>query len=1224
MVAVISRATRAVARKPIETIALCTVLVVCACYFLWQTIKQDELFTGNPGLFPSYTVGYSRQDTKFKLTSSLPADSTPSSTSIDVFALAIHSQVPAGRKQKAAFRKNVGEMDALFKFILDHKAGDVGFEQVCARSPETDACLALSPIRSDAAALLAEGKGVATADVFNAEYDFLRGTVDSPSTVLVFALDTTGREKALAADRWAQSARRGLEARLEESSGASAARRGQKRAVVVRIVDRVYRLLREATVGEVLLVFMSYAITIGTFINTFVTMRRYGSQITLALSVIFSGFCAFVFALVTTRLLGYSVDAVLLTEALPFLIICVGFDKSLTMTRAVLLAAYGDRQRSGAAAGEDAGDSATPAQIQGQMARGIDRCGGKLLKDYLFEISILAIGVCSGVEQLHEVCLVSSLILLFDGAFMFTLYAAILTLKLDLIRVRSQTKLASATASRSTSSSGSSTHGLDDDDDRSTKDATPAQYKKIALKALSDDEMRDESKTIRQLKSLVLAGFILVSLIESSGYMSGAFSLKTLFATRGGADALVEATRFPMLDRVAVPLVSMIAAMVPGQPLLVRVLPVTNWFVDGPHASSAAASGSMAAAAALDSVDSSGAVVALLAAAVAVSLGANVYLAFFRAAPRKTATGLPPVFDNLVRHGNEFGSASSTSSSCVTSPRSPCSPSIEDTVVVSQEPKSTSASASLEAARAKLQQQHGIALHSTSALSSFVPRIDSSTDMVLKKSPSMLSNAVAAQALADGAFNAPEPSAEAGEMRSLEVCRVVLAAEGPQGLNDDEILQLVGANVIPAYALEKHLKDDLRAIRVRRALISRASASRSLEKSQLPYHHYDYSKVHGQCCENVIGIMPIPVGVAGPMRIDGELLHIPMATTEGALVASTSRGCKAITLGGGARTVLTKDGMTRGPCLQMPDVVQAGELKVWLESDSGLEQVRGAFQSTSRFAKLRSLKVALAGRLIFVRFTTFTGDAMGMNMISKGCEAALRFIQERYPECEVISVSGNYCTDKKPAAINWIEGRGKSVAAEAIIPGHVVTKVLKTSVEALCKLNVSKNLIGSAMAGAMGGFNAHAANTLTAVYLATGQDPAQNVESSTCITLMEPANGGMDLRISCSMPSIEVGTIGGGTTLPPQASCLDMLGCRGPNRDTPGANAQRLARIICAAVMAGELSLCAALASGDLVRSHIALNRAVPATPANTPQSSSADIQALGRIRNEAAANGNV
>ncbi|KAJ2595093.1 3-hydroxy-3-methylglutaryl-coenzyme A (HMG-CoA) reductase isozyme [Coemansia sp. RSA 1722] len=1222
MVGLISRATRGVARNPIETIAFCTVLVVCGCYFLWQTVKHDELFAGKHGLFPSYTVSYSRnqESTKFSVASQASAlhlMHDPQVKSIDVFAVAIHNEVASTKKQKAAFRKNMGEIDSLFSQVKQHSDSDgVAFESVCARSPVDGKCLALSPIRSDVASLLSEGKG-SSYELFNAEYEFLRPTVESPSTVLVFALDTTDDQRAAAADQWVRSVRNELETQLPK--GLSGTKLGQKSDAVVRIVERVYRLLREATVGEVLLVFMSYAITIGTFINTFVTMRRYGSQITLALSVIFSGFCAFVFAIATMHLLGYSLNAVLLTEALPFLIICVGFDKSLTLTRSVLLVAYSDRRRSNS--GTERSSSATPAQIQNQISRGIDRCAGQLVKDYLFEISILAIGVCSGVEQLHEVCLTSSLILLFEGVFMFTLYAAILTLKLDLIRVRSQNKLASATSAI--------------DDDEGTRDATPALYKKIALKALSDDEMRDESKTIRQLKSFVLGGFILISVIESSGYMPGAFSLKALFrsATRGGetaADALIEATRFPMLDRVSAPLMSLIAdTMKPGQPLLVRMLPVTSWFVDGQHA---AAASSAAGPAVLDALDSSGIIVALLSAAVAVSLGTNVYLAFYRTAPTKSSSGMPAAFGDIVRRG-EFNGNSPTSASSETASDDGLT---DETVSVPSSPSASSAqqskaSASLEAARAKLIQaqkaagvssgsQHGIALHSTSALSSFVPRIDSSTDMVLKKSPSMLSNAVAAQVLAEESFTVSDETT--GEVRSLEVCRVVLAAEGPAHLSDEEIVNMVSASVIPAYALEKHLKDYTRAIRIRRAIISRASSSGTLEKSQLPYHHYDYSKVHGQCCENVIGIMPIPVGVAGPMRIDGELLHIPMATTEGALVASTSRGCKAITLGGGASTILTKDGMTRGPCLQMPNVIRAGELKIYLESTKGLEEVREAFQSTSRFAKLLDLKVAIAGRLVYVRFTTFTGDAMGMNMISKGCEAALRFIQERFPDCEVVSVSGNYCTDKKPAAINWIDGRGKSVAAEAIIPGDVVRKVLKTSVEDMCRLNISKNLIGSAMAGAMGGFNAHAANTLTAIYLATGQDPAQNVESSTCITLMEPANDGRDLRISCSMPSIEVGTIGGGTTLPPQASCLDMLGCRGPNRSTPGANAQRLARIICASVMAGELSLCAALATGDLVKSHIALNRAAPPTPANTPQVSSANIQSLAKIQNEAAANG--
>ena len=224
---------------------------------------------------------------------------------------------------------------------------------------------------------------------------------------------------------------------------------------------------------------------------------------------------------------------------------------------------------------------------------------------------------------------------------------------------------------------------------------------------------------------------------------------------------------------------------------------------------------------------------------------------------------------------------------------------------------------------------------------------------------------------------------------------------------------------------------------------------------------------------------------------------------------------------------------------------------------------------------------------------------MGMNMISKGVEKALELSMAVFPDMRVVALSGNFCTDKKPAAINWIEGRGKSVVAEAVIPGSVVQKVLKTSVAALVELNTSKNLIGSAMAGSIGGFNAHAANIVTAVFLACGQDPAQNVESSNCITLMQSVNHGQDLYLSCTMPSIEVGTVGGGTNLPAQKACLTMLNVQGPHPDHPGANAQRLARIVCATVMAGELSLCAALAAGHLVKSHMAHNRAGPQQTVN-------------------------
>lgn len=441
----------------------------------------------------------------------------------------------------------------------------------------------------------------------------------------------------------------------------------------------------------------------------------------------------------------------------------------------------------------------------------------------------------------------------------------------------------------------------------------------------------------------------------------------------------------------------------------------------------------------------------------------------------------------------------------------------------------------------------------------------------------------------------------------------------PDLLSDEEIIAIVQAGKMAPYALEKVLGDFERAVHIRRALISRGSVTQSLEGSLLPVKNYHYDKVMGACCENVIGYMPIPVGVAGPMNIDNEQIHIPMATTEGCLVASTARGCKAINAGGGATTIVIADGMTRGPCVEFPNITRAADCKRWIEQE-GEEIVTGAFNSTSRFARVRKMKVALAGRLMYIRFSTTTGDAMGMNMISKGCEKALSKIAERYPDMQIISLSGNYCTDKKPAAINWIEGRGKSCVSEAVIPGSVVQKVLKTTVAALVELNISKNLIGSAMAGSVGGFNAHAANILTAIYLATGQDPAQNVESSMCITLMKAVNGGKDLHISCTMPCIEVGTIGGGTILPPQQAMLDFIGVRGPHPTEPGANARRLARVICASVMAGELSLCAALAAGHLVQAHMAHNRngAAPApvtaapiqdsTPPATPKENSSPI----------------
>ncbi|PPD69698.1 hypothetical protein GOBAR_DD33427 [Gossypium barbadense] len=371
---------------------------------------------------------------------------------------------------------------------------------------------------------------------------------------------------------------------------------------------------------------------------------------------------------------------------------------------------------------------------------------------------------------------------------------------------------------------------------------------------------------------------------------------------------------------------------------------------------------------------------------------------------------------------------------------------------------------------------------------------------------------------------------------------------------DEEIIKSVVAGTTPSYSLESKLGD-------------------------------------WQCCEMPVGYVQIPVGIAGPLLINGREYSVPMATTEGCLVASTNRGCKAIHLSGGATSTLLRDGMTRAPVVRLGTAKRAADLKLYLEDPDNFDTLAVVFNRSSRFGRLQGIKCAIAGKNLYLRFTCTTGDAMGMNMVSKGVQNVLDFLQTDFPDMDVMGISGNFCSDKKPAAVNWTEGRGKSVVCEAIIKGDVVRKVLKTTVESLVELNMLKNLTGSAMAGALGGFNAHASNIVTAVYIATGQDPAQNVESSHCITMMEAVNDGKDLHISVTMPSIEVGTVGGGTQLASQSACLNLLGVKGASKESAGANSRMLAAVVAGAVLAGELSLMSALAAGQLVKSHMKYNR---------------------------------
>ncbi len=391
------------------------------------------------------------------------------------------------------------------------------------------------------------------------------------------------------------------------------------------------------------------------------------------------------------------------------------------------------------------------------------------------------------------------------------------------------------------------------------------------------------------------------------------------------------------------------------------------------------------------------------------------------------------------------------------------------------------------------------------------------------------------------------------------------------------------------------------AVELRRTYLeslAAATTNQATPLAGLPHDRLDapafYGKVLGANAENVIGYVPLPVGVIGPLLVDSKELYVPLATTEGALIASANRGARAVAAGGGVTSVLLDEGMTRAPLVRCVNLVQAAALKSYCEAPEHLAELRSVFSSTSRYGQLLDVRVSLAGRHAYLRFKCSTGDAMGMNMVGKGVNTVMEHLLARFDGSDLMALSGNLCCDKKPSAVNWIEGRGKSVAAEALIPAATVRATLKADAQRIAEVNTHKNLIGSALAGSIGGMNAHAANMVTALFLACGQDPAQNVGSSNCITTAEAVPDGAgdyDLRFACTMPSVECGTVGGGTGLPAQAACLRMLGVQGASADTPGENARLLARIVASTVLCGELSLLAALSSNHLISAHLALNR---------------------------------
>jgi len=352
----------------------------------------------------------------------------------------------------------------------------------------------------------------------------------------------------------------------------------------------------------------------------------------------------------------------------------------------------------------------------------------------------------------------------------------------------------------------------------------------------------------------------------------------------------------------------------------------------------------------------------------------------------------------------------------------------------------------------------------------------------------------------------------------------------------------------------------------------------------------DFEEVIGRNIENPIGAAQIPIGVAGPLKIVGEHVkgefYIPMATTEGALVASVSRGAKAVSLSGGAYSLVLRDGMTRAPLFKLPNVRKAKEFVEWVKEH--FEDIKKVAESKTRHGKLISIDPFVAGNNVWLRFRYTTGDAMGMNMVTIATDAACRFIEENFQEAKLMALSGNMCSDKKPTYINVLLGRGKTVVSEAVLKKDVVKEVLKTDTDTMIEVNIRKNLLGTSFAGGIGQ-NAHAANIIAAIFIATGQDVAQVVESSITYTWMEETPEG-DLYVSVTLPSLEVGTVGGGTWLPTQREALALLGVQGSGEET-GLNAIRFAEIVAATVLAGEINLIAAIASGVLARAHEKLGR---------------------------------
>ncbi len=352
---------------------------------------------------------------------------------------------------------------------------------------------------------------------------------------------------------------------------------------------------------------------------------------------------------------------------------------------------------------------------------------------------------------------------------------------------------------------------------------------------------------------------------------------------------------------------------------------------------------------------------------------------------------------------------------------------------------------------------------------------------------------------------------------------------------------------------------------------------------------FDVGTVSQKNCENLIGSVEIPVGAAGPVKFEltiegGEPAQrealIPLAATEGALIASVSRGCKALSQSK-LRVFVDSAGMTRAPVFRFGSHAQALQFVKWLEEKKTFKKIKDASEETSNHLKLNKYQTWIVGRAVYVRFSFDTDQAMGMNMVTLALKHVWDKVVKNYAQVELVSISGNMCADKKQAAVNRLLGRGYEVQAEAFLSNDILNQILDVSADRFLKTHYWKNEVGSRLAGAEVS-NMHAANMAAAVFLATGQDMAHMVEAAQTDLIVEPEGDG--LYAAVRMPNVNVGVVGGGTYLPAFKEARQLIF----NQEI---GAEELAGVVGAAVLAGELSGLAALASNSLAKAHQELAR---------------------------------